>query len=371
MKKALPVILFILAVAGLTYSFLAPSQEGTTSTVSNNEGAQQNVNVSQNGQGQSADPLLAGTPAADGVTMNDEEDLSEDIKPAAAAYQSAEAALEAIKKGAGNYDDTILEQFQSPGQDCTWCPQLYSSLKDLLKSPDVKAEDKSYYAEILAISGNVENIQGLVEGLKGSTNDKDKEIYSAALELAMGKDDVVDYLGSELNTESEDVRDSVVAALTNQGSLKAFDTVFKHVVSRGDPDGYYSQGTGPAEMILEESALPKAQEYVLQKNQYSHLALKSMLNSGISGLRSVLDVLGNSANADQDETLLRLKEAIDHVSYDEETEKLLKEKANSPSPLVRKFSNDVLNSFTQQLEADEDVGEENEAVQSLPPTPGT
>ena len=64
----------------------------------------------------------------------------------------------------------------------------------------------------------------------------------------------------------------------------AFETVFKHVTEAGDPDGYYAQGIGPGEMILDETALPKAQEFALQRNQYSHLAVKAMLNSGIGGL---------------------------------------------------------------------------------------
>lgn len=348
MKKALPIIIIILAAAGIGYNFINHSgQEGSSSK---SESVNTGSPTSGSEQVSSNPPLSEGTVSLNGDA--DTEESTDETKPAAIAYKNAQEALEAIKKGAKDYDDTILEQFTLPGEDCTFCAELYTNVKELLKSSTAKNEEKAFFAEILAISGKVDNIQALVDGFKNGANSDEKELYSSALELTAGKDDVVKYLGKELSTTNNDLKESLVAALTNQGSELAFDTLYKHVVEAGDPNGYYTLGIGPAEMMLDEKALAKAEEYAQKRDAFAPLAVKAMLNNGLPGLRMVMDILSTSSNIDQDRNLT--KGAVEHVGYDEQIEKYLQEKVNDPRPLVRDFAKQILDDYSHQEEANQE-----------------
>lgn len=360
MKKQLPFILIVIAAIGIGYSFInkpADSGMGTTVVTPGNSITPAAQGGSNNGQ--PANGGQSGVSVGEtGPDVEDALDEMQDIKPAAIAYKDANEALEAIKKGSVDYDDTILEQFTQPGEDCTWCPEMYKSIKDMLKSSEYKNEQKSFYAEILAISGKVENIESIVDGFKAAGSPEEKEVYSSALELTTGKDDVVQYLGTQLKTENSELKESVVAAVTNQGSPLALDTLYKHTVENGDPDGYYSMGVGIGEMILDPSALSKAQELAQKRDAYSPLLVKALLNSGIDGLRIVMDILGNSTDVESNKRLL--KDAVDHVSYDDQIEAYLKEQANSSNPSVSGFAKQTLDDFSNQ----EDNTEEEEGGQS-------
>lgn len=355
MKKSFPLILIVLAALGIGYSFIKnpASNDGPSVSVNTTSSDQSGGSMSDNSSmgGESA----KSTSDQDSDSTGDDESVDE-VKPLATAYKSADEALEALKKGSKDYDDMLLEQFSNPGDDCTFCTELYSKIKDLLKGTELPNDQKSYMAEILAISGKVENVQSLIDGLKGSTKAEDKEVYSAALELVSGGDKVVKFLGDNLKTDNSELQESVVAALTNQGSALAFDTMMKHVVEKGDPDGYYSLGIGPGEMILDETALSKAQEIAQKRDAFAPLAVKALLNSGIGGLRIVMDILGNSSDPESDQKLL--KDAVEHVNYDEQVEQYLKDKANSSNASVRDFATKILGDFSQTEVLDE--GEEQQ-----------
>ena len=79
---------------------------------------------------------------------------------------------------------------------------------------------------------------------------------------------------------------------------------------------------GLAELGPSEETLPYLQEIALKRDQYSHLAVKSLINGGQPGLQIVFDILNNSKDSEADKRLLQ--DAIDHVNYDEETEAFLK-----------------------------------------------
>jgi hypothetical protein len=181
--------------------------------------------------------------------LTDEGVEEEEARPAYEVYKTADEALDALKKGAQDYDDLILEQFTDLGPDCQWCDAFYNSVRDVMSAADTSAEQRSYFAEVLAISGRIENIQSLVEQIKNAKNSDESDVYAEALELTVGKDDVVKYLSTQLDSDNQPLKDASVAAITNQGSKLAVEALFKHVVERGDPDGYYSQGIGPGEMI--------------------------------------------------------------------------------------------------------------------------
>ncbi len=292
-------------------------------------------------------PAIPGQVATNIDTLTEDDDGFSDaeLKPAVEVYKTAEDALTAIKNGAKKYDDLILEQFTSIG-DCEWCDKFYGSVKDLLLNATATPDEKSYYAELLAISGRVDNIAFIVDSAKSAKSEAEADQFLEALELSVGKDDVVSYLGTQLDTSkiSQNLKESLVAAITNQGSRLSAETLYKHTVANGDPDGYYSLGIGLGELIPEEEAFPFLQEQMLKRDQYSNLAAKSLLNSGLPGLKLVVDAISNSKNPDFDRQML--KDAPDHIAYDEEVESYLKTViGSSKDEVTLEFVKKVLDDF--------------------------
>ena len=230
----------------------------------------------------------------------------------------------------------------------------------MMLTGEATPDERSYFAEVLAISGRVENVQALVEAIKSSLKPEDADVYAEALELAAGKDDVTSYLGTQLAGANDSLRESLVAAITNQSSRLAAETLYKHPTERADADGYYSQGIGLGESIPNEEAMPYLQELVLKRDQYSHLAVKSLLNSGADGLRLVLDTLENSNDADFDRKMT--KDAVDHVNFDDDVEELLKKRRDSTKqPSVREFIDQALQSFSAEDTGETD-GDQDEEI---------
>ncbi|MBN8550232.1 MAG: hypothetical protein J0M12_13015 [Deltaproteobacteria bacterium] len=372
MKKLLPLVVLILVVAGIWFAVKsggAGGAPGSQSTLGNtNALAPSPVPAVGLDSASQANRLAAGAESEDGEEV-DEEDIEIDTRLAPEIYKNAEDALAAVKNGSKDYDDVILSQFTQPGEDCTWCDTFYKSIKDQINAPDTKPEQKSYYAEILAISGRVENVSTLVDLIKNAKKPEDAQLYAEALELSVGKDDMVNFLSEQLKSKDETLKESSVAAITNQGSRLAAEVLYKNTVESGNPDGYYSQGIGIGELVPSEEAMPYLQELVQKRDQYSHLAVKSLLNSGLPGLRIVMDTLTNSKDPEADKAML--KDAIDHVNYEEDVEAYLKKLVEtSKQPLVVDFAKSVLSDFaTQEAESEEevDVEEETEAPMSKMP----
>jgi len=367
MKKAFPLILLaVLGVAAWLFSSgktpsnstpgaTASSTTGSASTGSvkdemikdiNNLTGQTDANNSADGEAADADALFG----ADG-----------EAKPASQVYASAEAALKAVQAGARDYDDLVLEQFTLPGEDCTWCPEFYKSVKDLLSDQATPTDQRSYFAEILAVSGRVDNIAILIDGIKNAPSKEVADTYAEALELTVGRDDVVKLIGENLDSTNESLREASVAAVTNQGSRLAAELLYKNTVERGDPDGYYSLGIGLGEFVPTEETIPYIQELALKRDQYSHLAVKSLVNAGQPGLQVVFDIIGNSTDIEADRQLL--KDSIDHVNYDEETEAFLKKIVEtSKQPLVIEYAKSILDDFNANAaegqEAEDTLAEE-------------
>jgi hypothetical protein len=356
MKNILPAIVVVLVIGLSAWYFTSNTNKETTAPVT------AGTSKSEIDKINSKEPPAPGSSVADkkSDTYADEEDpqVDEDIKPATEVYKNADDALEALRAASKSYDDSVLEQFSEPDPSCSWCENLYSSLNRMIFSPDISNDEKSFYAEVLAISGRVSNIKTLVEAIKSSAKPEDADVYSEALELSLGKDDVTEYLGSELKGANDTLRESLVAALTNQNSRLAAETLYKNTVERGDADGYYSSGIGLGEFIPDEEALPFLQDALLKHDQYSHLAAKALLNSGADGLRMVLDGLESSKDPDFDRKML--KDAVDHVNYDEEIEELLRKRLETAKqPAAREFIEEALKSFsTDDTARADDAGEE-------------
>jgi hypothetical protein len=269
------------------------------------------------------------------------------IKPATEAFSSAEEALAAAMKGAKDFDDSVLEQFTEPSADCSWCPAFYASVQALVLNPNTPQDQKSYMAELLAISGRAENVQALVDGIKNAPNSTEADLFAEALELTLGKDDVVKVLGEQLSTTNDTLREASVAAITNQGTRSAAELLQKHVQERNDPDAYYSVGIGPGEFIPDEEALPYVQELVQKRDQFSPAWAKSLANAGLPGLQSLFDQLESSTNYDADRALI--KDTLAHVNFEdgikEMTDNII---ASNRSPVAVEFARQIQAEITQQ-----------------------
>ncbi len=269
------------------------------------------------------------------------------IKPATEAFSSAEEALAAAMKGAKDFDDSVLEQFTEPSGDCSWCPAFYSSVQALVLNPNTPQDQKSYMAELLAISGRAENVQTLVDGIKNAPNSTEADLFAEALELTLGKEDVVKVLGDQLSTTNDTLREASVAAVTNQGTRYAAEILQKHIQERNDPDAYYSVGIGPGEFIPDEEALPFVQEQVQKRDQFSAVWAKSLINAGLPGLQNLFDQLENSTNYDSDRALI--KDALAHVNFEdgikEMTDNII---ASNRSPVAVEFAKQIQAEISQQ-----------------------
>jgi hypothetical protein len=278
----------------------------------------------------------------------------DDVKPATEAYSNAEDALAAALKGAKDFDDSILEQFTEPSPDCSWCPAFYSSIQELVMNPNTPQDQKSYMAEILAISGRAENVQTLVQAIKNAPNATEADLFAEALELTLGKDEVTTVLGDQLSSTNDTLREASVAAITNQGTRQAAELLAKHVQERNDPDAYYSVGIGPGEFIPDEDALPYVQEQVQKRDQYSAAWAKSMINAGLPGLQSLFEQMDSSTNYDSDRALI--KDAIDHVNFEDGIKELADNViASNKNPVAVEFAKQIQAEISQQ-ETEEPAG---------------
>jgi hypothetical protein len=349
MKKVLPILgLVIVAVLAWYLSAGSVGSKGGGST--DQSGGSTNKNITQDSGG----PNTASGDLSGEEEFDDNEGISdEDIKPAVEKYKNAEEALNAVKAAAASYDDLVLEQFTMPGEECSWCPEFYAGVKELLFAADTKPDQRSFFAEVMAVSGRTENLAALLDGARNAPSQEERDIYTEALELTLGKDDVVKFLGENINTDNPAVKEAVIAAVTNQGSRLAAEILYKQAVDSGDPDGSYSLGIGLGELVPEPTTIPYLQEMMLKRDNYSHLAVKSLLNGGIDGLRVVFDAISNSKDPEADRKML--KDAIDHVNFDEESENFVKQYVDATGkPVAQEFAKKILEDFKAQEAAMEE-----------------
>lgn len=284
-------------------------------------------------------------------------EISEEIpavRPAGEAYASAQEALDAVLKGSKDYDDSILEQFTQPGPECSWCLAFYDSVREKATNSSTPQEQRAYLAEILAISGKIENIQTLTESIKMARSNDEADLYAEAIELSLGNDEVVRYLGDQMVSPNDTLREAAVAAITNQGTLEALEILTKHTKERGDPDGYYSSGIGISELIPSQDALPYVQENIRLRDEFAPLFVRSALNAGMPGIEIVFAELETSTNPEADRALL--KDALEHVSMEDGLQEYIEGVIQrNRSPVAVELANKIKNEFSQQENETDDA----------------
>ena len=328
MKKISPLLIVILIVVisfgGYTFLASRSSVPQSSSTTTNSSTTTPSTSAKTSEVVPRSSSSLQQTSIQPPTDTGNDEEPEEQVKPAVEAYQSSEEALAAALKGAKDYDDSILEQFTLPDPNCSWCTEFYSSVRDLAMNQNTPQEQRAYLAELLAISGRPENVQALIDAVKNAPSNDTADLYAEALELSLGRDDIVLILGEQMNAQSDTLREASVAAVTNQGTKLAAELLVKDLKEKGDPDAHYAHGIGIGEAIPEEEAIPVYQELVRERLPGSHLGVKALLNAGLPGLRVLFDELENSPNSEAD--LALLKDAGDHINIDDESVELANQK---------------------------------------------
>jgi len=350
MNKFIPIALGVLVI--LTVGFFVfrqgGSSDGGTIASAKTTPSSKSSKQAEGSKGVKSGDELFGEEDYDG----DDELLIE--KSALELYRTAEEALQAVKQGSLSYDDIVLEQFTNLGPDCSWCDSFYAAVKSMMTSSEINAEQRNYFAEVLAVSGRVENLKTIVEAIQNAPNKETADNFAQALELTVGSDDAVMFLAENFSSTNESLKESAIAAVTNQGSRLAVDLLYEQAKKSGDPDGGYSQGIGLGELVPDDEAIPRLQELMNQRDQYSHLAVKALLNSGHEGLKLVFDSLSSSSNSDFDKEMI--KGALDHVSWDDENAALVERTlASTKSELVREFARSIQEEFKQYEDDSGDV----------------
>ncbi len=334
MKNIVPIIVFILVVGGVAWFVTKDKPEPTTTSPQKQQEAAIEID-------------------SEDLDLEQDEEL---IKPATQLYQTVDSAIEAVKKGAADYDDVVLEQFTLPGEDCTWCPDFYTQIRSMMASPDISEDERSYFAELLSISGRPENLAALLNAARGAGNPDEVNAYLEAIELTVGNEEVISFLGKEVESANDTIKESIVAAITNQGSRAAAEILIKESEKASDSDDYYNKGIGLGEFIPDREAIPPLQAIVQKRDpKLAGLATKALANAGLDGLRIVFDELavGKDEAADRE----MIKGLIDHVSYDEETESYLNQLVSKGTPIQKELANSILNDFKlmeEELAEDEE-----------------
>jgi hypothetical protein len=353
--KKIGIIVAIVVIAGGVFYFSAFKQPKTPANSKTNI---ETASASSATPGGAPGPMVD---SADSVAINagGGDDQGADVvfdKPATELYKDFDAALAALKKGAADYDDITLEQFTNLPENCSWCGELYAAAKDMMINPSTPSEQRSFYAEVLAVSGRPENLKSLIEAAKGATSDEDRDLFTQALELSQGGDKIAPFLSDQLKDAANDgVKESIVAALTNQGSRVATELLYQYIDSKGGTDPFYQVGTGPAEVVPQPEVFPYLQERILKRDGLSGDAVKSLLNAGVDGLKLVMSSIANSPNRDADRKML--EGALDHMSFDEDSLNFLKNlRDSSPDPFVKETATKYL------------AAAEEEAAKAVPAT---
>ena len=368
MKKLVPLLAIIIAAAG-AYLFITGGKATSSNTQETKTESQNGSNdaeispsstsSSTSSTGQKTSSSTTSTNAQD----DDGDEQEEQLRPAAEAYTSSEDALAAVLKGSKDYDDSTLEQFTTPDPNCAWCPEFYTSVRELATNPNTPQEQRSYLAEILAISGRLENVQMLAEYIKNAPSNDVAEVYAEALELSMGKDDVTKFLGDQMAATNDVLREASVAAVTNQGTQSAAELLISDLKAKGDVHGYYALGMGLGEFIPDEEAIPTVQEFVRARGPDADQGVKALLNAGLPGVRVVFDELEHSPNPDADIALI--KGGLDHINMEDGLVGLASEVVSrNQSPTAVKFAREIIQA-SQESEEGTEVDAGGEQYQSL------
>ena len=109
-------------------------------------------------------------------------------------------------------------------------------------------------------------------------------------------------------------------------------------------------------------AFPFLQDLVRRRDQYSHLAVKALLNAGQDGISEVISLLSEVEGAKPDKGLLQ--NAVDHVPVYGAALRQMDNLRGSANPTVRELAQQVVREHQSQINALRKEIEYNEFYES-------
>ncbi len=282
------------------------------------------------------------------------------IKSSPQRFNSAEEAFKASKEAVEKYDIEFIESFTLP-VNCSWCNEFYNKIRNLLLTEELTSEAKNFYAELLAVSGNPSNLDFLLELYASLKTSSDKEFVRNALELIVANDEVLEWLGEKLNSvEDPALKESILAGITNQDSVKAIEILYDYLLKSPDPSSDDLKGLGLSEAVPPDEALGfLVEKFKASDSKYRKYIAAAILNNGLEGIKKFSDLLAT----DEGKLLVSDFEYLSgHVVFDPEIEAYLTDvlnKGNDTQKLFAKTVIDSFNSLRDELEQGPD-GEDNE-----------
>jgi len=269
----------------------------------------------------------------------------------------AKEAFSLMADAASRNDQKFLNEIPKDDENCPWCDEFYSLTRQELGNSELSSDLRSFFARALAKSGNPQNVNAVAELMQASATQGElgtPVTYGQALEDVELEPEQVDEISAGLNSPNPYLVDMVVSILTKQGTLEAAERLYQHTTEVGDPDGYHRDGNGLGFMHPQPEAIPYLEELVRQRDQFSHLAVKALLNSGPEGIDRVVALLAESS--DYQTSRRMLLSASDHIPTDPATLQHMQMLATSAKDrAVKEMARTVLKEHQIELEQMERV----------------
>lgn len=259
------------------------------------------------------------------------------------ARKAAKRALQLLIQAAEKDDKNFLKEISKAGSKCYGCDPFYKEVKSLLSAQDIPNSLKWFLSDALVRSGVAENQQIVAdraaEAAKHPESGESSTVFSDAMADAPLASSVVDSVSSNLDSPNPYVRDMALTVLTRDGTLQSAQKLYEFTVQQKNSDGFYLENMGLGRMKPEPETLPFLEGLVRQQDQYSHLAVKALLNYGIDGIKRVASIL-SEVGSGADKSLMVY--AVNHVNRDPATISYLRTLAGSGSPEMRQLANAVI-----------------------------
>lgn len=278
--------------------------------------------------------------------------------PSASVDQVSQQAIALLKQAAQTNDREIYKQIASLPKGCRGCSEFFEQTRSVFADKALNYDQRLFLAGALAASGDSANQSFLVGEIRKAANDPaSAELSAAALARQLERqqqggpisDDVIDDLSNDLGEENPYLRDAALSILTRQGSLEAAQALYNYTLENQDRDGFYRQGMGLGHIKPSQEAFPFLRDLVRRRDQFSHLAVKALLNAGQDGISEVISLLGEVDGPKPDKGLLQ--NAVDHVPVYGAALRQMDSLRASPNSNIRELAQQVVREHQSQINA--------------------
>ncbi|NDC39113.1 MAG: hypothetical protein EBZ48_13885 [Proteobacteria bacterium] len=292
---------------------------------------------------------------------------------------NARQAVEVLKEGARTGNKTLLKEIASLPKNCPGCSEFFLKTREAFSASDLSTDERIYLSSALAASGRADNQEFLYDQVRRAAADPSAAaVPPATLARQLERNqqggplagDVVDQVTNDLSSENPYLRDAAISLLTRQHSLQAAQSLYEYTVNNAARDGFYREGMGLGLMTPDPEAFPYLQDLVRKQDQYSHLALKALLNAGPNGITQAVSLLQEMQSSGPNRALIQ--GAVDHIPMYGPSLTYMKGLQGSANPTVAELAQEVVREYNSRQAALKKGIEYNDNYASgiIMPTPG-